>query len=604
MSGIVGILHLDGAPVDAALVERLAGSLAWRGPDAQRTWAAGNVGFGHTLLRTTFEAEHEIQPCTLDGEVWITADARVDGREDLIRKLTGRGRHASLDRPDCELILQAYLAWGPECLEHLIGDFAFAIWDGRARRLFCARDHFGVKPFYYCWKNGRLVFSNTLNCVRQHPDVSPRLNDLAIADFLLFDLNRNPATTSFADIQRLPAAHALTVRETGLSIERYWTLPVEDPVYYGDRREYVQRFRALLRQAVSDRVRTNRVAIFMSGGLDSPGLAAATRDVLAERGVRDGLKAFTTVYDWLIPDQERHFAGLAAKALAIPIEFHVADNYKLYERWGDAELRTPEPVHSPTGLASSADWLKKVCAHARLALYAEGPDNLLHYECIPYVKWLVRNGMWRQLAFDGFTHLITHRRPPFVQGLLGHLRRKIQGRGEGWPDYPPWLAEEFASRLALGERWRSSNSTKVLVHPVRPVGYASMLTPLWQDLFESYDSGVSRQPLEVAHPYMDLRLARFLLAVPTIPWCRKKLLLRQAFRGDLPKEILSRRKAPLAGNPDYRRAILDGPPAWTPVAELQQYIDVASIPRGIPSDPDKLWVDLRPVSLNFWLQSL
>src|SRR5712692_2905652 len=207
MSGIVGILNLDGAPVDRLLLRQLTDSMAYRGPDAQYTWAEGPVGFGHAMLRTTTESMREKQPCSLDGQVWITADVRVDSRADLIRKLEARVRESLEDATDAALILHAYHAWGEDCVRHLLGDFAFAIWDGPRRRLFCARDHFGIKPFYYASAGKCLLFSNTLDCLREHPAVSDRLNDLAIADFLLFDSNRDPGATTFADIERIPPAH-------------------------------------------------------------------------------------------------------------------------------------------------------------------------------------------------------------------------------------------------------------------------------------------------------------------------------------------------------------------------------------------------------------
>ena len=189
MSGIVGIVNFDGAPVDRALLRRMTDSMAFRGPDEQRIWADGNVGFGHTLLRTTFESEHEHQPLTLDGRVWIVADARVDAQADLIAKLNARGEHVKRGVPDVELLLRAYRVWGEDCIEHLLGDFVFAVWDRPRQSLFCARDHMGVKPLYYVSIGQTLVFSNTLDCVRLHPKVSDKLNELAIADFLLFGLN-------------------------------------------------------------------------------------------------------------------------------------------------------------------------------------------------------------------------------------------------------------------------------------------------------------------------------------------------------------------------------------------------------------------------------
>ncbi len=171
MSGIVGIVQLDGAPVDRELLERMTGSLAARGPDAQQTWGRGGVGFGHTLLRTTWESSGESQPLTLDGQTWIVADCRVDARDELLRALADRGCAAETDAPDPELILRAYTVWGEACLDRLLGDFSFAIWDEGHRTLVCARDHFGVKPFFYVHVDRTFIFSNDLNCLRLHPSV-------------------------------------------------------------------------------------------------------------------------------------------------------------------------------------------------------------------------------------------------------------------------------------------------------------------------------------------------------------------------------------------------------------------------------------------------
>ena len=146
MSGIVGIVNLKSAPVDACLLQRLTDSLTFRGPDAQKTWIAGPVGFGHTLLRTGPVQEGDILPANLDERLWIVADSRLDARPELAAKLRARGCPLSADPPDAELLLYAYSEWGLGCVDHLLGDFAFAIWDVSSRRLFCARDHFGFRP--------------------------------------------------------------------------------------------------------------------------------------------------------------------------------------------------------------------------------------------------------------------------------------------------------------------------------------------------------------------------------------------------------------------------------------------------------------------------
>src|SRR5262245_1759028 len=171
MSGIAGIFNVDGAPVDRRLIDRMTAFLRFRGPAASRVWTDGPLALGHTLLPTTDEAEREQQPCSIDGRTWIVADARVGARTALRAGLSGRGRRGLDGATDPELILHAYGEWGEACVEHLLGDFAFAIWDGARRRLFCARDHLGVRPFFYAHIGRTFVFSNTLDCVRLHSSV-------------------------------------------------------------------------------------------------------------------------------------------------------------------------------------------------------------------------------------------------------------------------------------------------------------------------------------------------------------------------------------------------------------------------------------------------
>ena len=209
MSGICGIVNPEGLPVDGDLLWRMTRSMAFRGPDAQEIWIGAGTGFGHAQLRTTREAENEEQPCTIDGNAWIVADCRIDARQELIGQLRSAGRQISETVTDPELILHSYAVWDTACISRLIGDFAFAIRDVARQRLFCARDHLGVKPFYYSQLGGNglgstFVFGNTLNTLRLHPEVTARLNDLAISDYLIFGHNQDPGTTAFADIRRLP----------------------------------------------------------------------------------------------------------------------------------------------------------------------------------------------------------------------------------------------------------------------------------------------------------------------------------------------------------------------------------------------------------------
>jgi asparagine synthase (glutamine-hydrolysing) len=599
MSGIVGILRTDLAPVDPRLIRRLTQSLSFRGPDAQQVWADGPVAFGHTLLRTTEEAENEHQPFTLDREVWIVADCRVDARSELIGKLDASP--ALRQAPDVELILRAYLRWGESCVEHLLGDFAFAIWDGRSRRLFCARDHFGVKPFFYAHRPECFVFSNTLDCVRRHPAVSDRLDDLAIADFLLFDQNQNAAGSAFADIRRLPPAHTLVWSDGELQLRRYWTLPIDEPVYLKSRRDYVEQFRYLLRQSVRDRLRTDRVTVFMSGGLDSPLLAATARDLLDSPS---SVSALTCVYDHLIPDNERHYAGLVARHLGIPIHFHINDDPSRVKPRQLQRLGSPEPVADPWLRVNSRAEYCEVASRGRVALYGEGPDNALYYEWRPHLECLFRQGRWPRLVSDVCSYLRAHRRIPVLLTLPGSIRN-WRSRNESAVPFPAWLNDSFSARLDLPRRWIEAQTPVAPSHPVRPVGYRSLQSPLWQSLLEDCDAACTGVPVETRHPYLDLRLIRFMLSVPSLPWCMGKHLLREAARGVLPEEVRRRPKTPLSADPLFERSRQESTsslPEATPA--LAAYVDLDRFSRSKSESTAQFHVNLRLQGLHWWLRGL
>src|SRR5476649_2651280 len=148
MSGIAGIYNLDGQPVDRARMQRMTDMMAYRGPDGMGCWIDGPVGLGHAMLHTTPESLREIQPLSDErSALCVTLDGRVDNRSELHAALQSKGQPLRTDT-DAELVLQAYACWGEDCPQHILGDFAFAIWDGRNRKLFCARDALGIKPFY------------------------------------------------------------------------------------------------------------------------------------------------------------------------------------------------------------------------------------------------------------------------------------------------------------------------------------------------------------------------------------------------------------------------------------------------------------------------
>jgi asparagine synthase (glutamine-hydrolysing) len=532
MSGIVGIVNADGAPVDRDLLSRMTKFMSFRGPDGQDIWIDGNVGFGNTLFLTTCDAGPML---IAGGDVSITADARIDGC-------------AAAELTDAERILRAYETWGEECVDHLIGDFAFAIWDKRKRRLFCARDHFGVKPFFYARVGNSFSFSNTLNALRLDARMSDELNERAIDDYLESGLNQDLASTIFRDIQRLPGGHTLSISNGSFTTRRYWAPTVKNEIRFRNSRSYVERFSELLTTAVKDRLRTDRVSISMSGGLDSTSLAVVARDALQETAAPSSVQAFATVYDSLIPDEERHYSTLAAASLGIPIHHLNADNYSLFEEPRAGDLDVPEPFLLGPLAGQYNDLLRLMAGNARVALTGYDGDALMNESRRAYVASVVRS---------------------FWPGSL-----------------------------------RISQQRSATMRNRRAATIDALQSKVWPALFEGYDPGATRLALEVRHPFIDVRLVEYMLSIPAFPWCIKKQILRSAMQGRLPDAVLHRPKSPLTVDPALqlsRRAGVRWLDNFEVTPQLTRFVNLSHRRSQAEETPNALWANLRVFALNHWL---
>ena len=605
MSGFIGILNLNGAPVDRDLMQRLTQSLAFRGPDAQSVLCKGAVGLGHTLFRTTWESVHERQPLTLDQQVWIVADARVDAREDLVRALSLDDPLPLGQTPDVELILRAYLKWGERCVDHLIGDFGFAIWDSRLGKLFCARDRFGVKLFYYTRKSSCMVFSNTIAALRSHPEISSSLNESAIGDFLLFDSNWTLDTTFFTDIQKLPAAHQFTLSATNFERRKYWQLVEPKTVRFRNEEDYIEGFRERLDQAVCDRMRTDNVAISFSGGLDSTNMALASTTVTHRRGSHTKFKAFTAVYDSLIPDNERYYAGLAARALKTPVEYLAQDAYRPYEGC-ESKFPRPEPYHNPV-LQTETNFYNQSANFSRVLLYGEGADEVL--KPFNLLTLLHLDQSFKTLA-DFCNSILKHNIVPSIgTGLYVWWKKQWQTK-EAKAQLPKWLSKDFVARISLTDRWRSWDYRNDPLDALATGSKVRFIAPLWERALTNCDMGFHGVPIEVRLPYLDSRVVLFGLGLPNMPWTCDKYLLRRLGRKILPDEIISRPKTPLRGDPvaqnlrhNKQHLVNLSDLLLSPI--LEEILDVDEWRKSLRETSFEtwpLWESLRVVSLNYWLQ--
>jgi asparagine synthase (glutamine-hydrolysing) len=580
----------------------MADSLAFRGPDGIEVWAADAVGLGHALLRTSESNTDNHQPASL-GNFWITADARIDSKAELILKLARfTSEQVDSNVSDATLILHAYAAWGRDCVGHLQGDFSFGIWDAAEKTLFCARDHLGVKPFYFADFGKVFVFSNTLNCLRQHPLVTAELNEAAIGDFLLFGLNYDNGTTTFRDIQRLPPAHMLVLSQDKLEIRNYWQPPTEGRIRYARSDEYLERFAELLRGAVDDRLRTDKVGIFLSGGLDSGAVAVTAKEIAGDRGGLPILSSYTVGYDHLIPDDERVYASKVAHFLDIPNKYIPLDDIQLFEKWEHARYRSPEPHDDPVS-SGGLGVLDTVASDCRVALFGEGPDNLMYFQMWPYIKDLSRTGQWGRLIMETSWFLWVRPLP-----WLGAARRvqSVFAKAAGNSGVPRWINPDFAKRARLQERWAEYSELLFPAkrHPTRPKAHASMLIPQWTRMFEMKDPGVTHALVEVRYPFVDLRLMEYLLAIPVFPWAYKKRLSRIFLTGKVPREVLLRPKTPLSGDPAVAKFRLSATD-WVNRFKFDGRVRDFIAPNSVFKLHDTISSEqFRPFSLNLWLKGM
>ncbi len=629
MSGIVGMASRDGSPGDGELIRRLTEYMSFRGPDAQVVWADGPAALGHALLRLTPADVDERQPCSLDGRTWIAAEARLDGRDELRSRLVERGHalhevadgiHQPNDRfTDARLILAAYREWGENCVDYLAGDFVFALWDGDNRQLFCARDQFGVRPFYYCERGTTLLFSNTLVCLRQHRDIGRSIDEKWLGDWLVFDYCGDTGRTAFADIQRLPAAHCLTYSRKGLRIRRYWALPTEHPLLrLGSEEAYVEEFRRLVEQALRDRLPTPRAAAFMSGGLDSSFVAGMASRYLRRAFGQCDLHAFTLAFARLVEDEEHVWAPRAAAGMDIPHHEMLMDDYAPFPGWNGANPMfpasepnviqlcgtQPEPVNFPL-LQTGVQFKRLAASTARVALTGHGADPGLLWPQAYFQSRLRRGQIWRFLKELTSYRARFGRRPPLgLRSWFGTGRKKTPVTG-----YPKWINERFAARLDLPARFQALHEPPPAVHTTRPRAHSYLADSAgWSVIFESTDAGVTGLPLSVCHPLFDLRIITFFLSIPPFPWCVNKHLLRSASAGILSEEVRARPKSSFPGDPNVFAFQQLDPPSlarYTLPEALDPFICREAVPslEALQGDRGNARASMiyRPYSLAYWI---
>ncbi len=555
MSGICGIIHFDGKPVDPDLLKKMTEASAFRGPHGIRYWIDGNVGFAHLALNTTPESLREQQPLqSHDGTVCLTADARVDNRKELIRTLTSSEHLTGRDPTDADLILAAYRHWGEECADHIIGDFAFAVWDAARQKLFCARDAVGARLFHYSFEGQTFRFGTDVRQILADERVRRDLDGYAIADFLTLNF-RYQARSMFASVQKLLPGHCMVLDENGPRGWRYWNPDRNLPIRYQSDEEYVEHFREIFFRCVADRMRSinGAVAIMTSGGVDSSSIAAVAQHLYVQGKTTTQPVAYHEIFDTLKDCDEREYS------LTLPtetgIEFHEIQTEE-FSPLGDVFVY-PSALDNPTLSYDSLTHHVMQKARTRgcnVIMTGFGGDSLFDA-----AKWqhfeIARSGrLWRLWPWLVAVHaqgyswgsaLRSHVMHPLLPMRFRYLLDKWRGAWT-FPHVPVWVHPDLIETTQTSARLYQRSYPRRYRSGVRQVQYEHIIGLAQQGVaIEQFVVYAAECSLDMCHPLLDRRLADFVLATPlrlgAYPGAENtKWILRQSTVGILPEKIRCR----------------------------------------------------------------
>lgn len=566
MSAICAQYRFGDRPIEHESIDRMLRALQDWGEGPDGVWLDGmrRAGLGARLGRLTPEDGFDSQPVTSpDGGAVLVADARVDNRSELASELgITAGDLAAM--PDSRLILQAWSAWGEACPEKLIGDFAFAIWDGRREALFCARDPLGLRVLFQHRTAERLAIASSIPALLSLPDVPARLNEQKLAELLV--LLEDSETTCFAGITRVPPAHTLTATRDGIRLRRYWTPDTGKRIVLGSDDAYLEAFRDVFRRAVRDRLRSTKpAAIMLSGGLDSASIAGMAADVLDECGGR--LMAFHSA-----PRED--FTGEAREGWVNDESDAVRALAAMHENMDLTVLRgqegTPlddadrlfDVLCAPVRNSINLTWIRQIydAAATRGAgvMLGGGKGNLtISYTGLRSIRDDARRGRLMRAV----------RQARAVAAARGHRSRDVIRDQVLYPLVPQWLftryarlrsrerrpiwevnrsaiRPDFAKSMRLEEIARERRKDEASLARASEPEYRYRLLTATGDGFDVAHTLRSWFGIETREAATDLRVVEFCVAIPGSQYMRgtrDRLLIRDGMRSFVPTAILERR---------------------------------------------------------------
>jgi asparagine synthase (glutamine-hydrolysing) len=555
MSGIAGIIHFDGAPIEPGQIEKITAAMAHRGPDGIQHWVKGSVALGQCMLRTTPESLEETQPLANEDEsLVLVMDGRVDNWEELRKELLGRGA-VLRTRADAELVLRAYEVWGRECLAHIDGDFAMVIWDALQKQALCARDRMGNKPFHYHWDGKTLAFASELQPILSLPWVREELNEGMLAEFLAADWHSRDETF-WKGVMRLVAAHLMEVGVGGPKPELYWSPNLWETLPYTKDEEFIEHYRELFKDIVRRLSRSHRsLACEVSGGLDSSAIFAIAEHLRRQHQLLSpSIDGYVLDFHDDADANELEYSRSVGKHLGKNIR-EITPTTMPLSWYRDQAIAYKEFPGFPNGVMALGLRSEARSHGSRVLLTGAGGDEWLGGSHVYYadelasrnwvglVKCLTadyrvsgfRSTLWWFLRF-GLAPLL----PAIVKDALRMVVRRDWNDGL---DNLEWLTQPMRKIILVRrEQYRFSNEIKF--RQISQRGKILALTNAYPMLAHESDERLcSGLGLELRRPFWNAKLVQFNFMCPErlhLQGRVNKFLHRRAMAGLLPELVLKR----------------------------------------------------------------
>ncbi|HSJ65986.1 MAG TPA: asparagine synthase-related protein [Gemmatimonadaceae bacterium] len=563
MSAICAIYRWDGSSAPAGQVETLLGAMREYGSDAV-PWKPESpespVALGCIPWRITPEdACYRGPERSAEGNVVAVVDARLDNREELTRAL-GIGTHEAARMSDAAFIVAGWRHWKHETPRHLVGDFAFALWDGQRRELFCARDAMGQRVLFYHESPARLAIATTPHALTTLPDVPVELDEQKVADFLV--LLQRPEITFFRGIKRLAPGHTLTAGSDGMRIERYWSPAPSRMLRLESDQAYVEAFRDVFETAVRAQLRCEgTVAMMASGGLDSSSVAAVAASLLRDRGQRlptyhaAPREGFTgPVRRGMVADESGDVRALAAMHPNIDLHVRRTDDRSPFEELETSFRMAGAPPRNPPNAA----WFYGIYAQAadagaRVLLTGHKGNATVSQTGLRSLRDSALKGEWRHLyrevrALGRATgkgrrdvlrrEVVQPLTPPAMSAALRWLRRT--NPKPVWDDTLSAINPDFARNMNVEERVRAANRHHHDINRLSDMDFRLTVLAGGADVFDLYSGMRPWFGIETRDPTADRRVVEFCMAVPGSQYLKDgvtRSLIRRAMAGLLPDQI-------------------------------------------------------------------